>query len=218
MGSRRTARTEQSLVLEHLTKKDRIVDLSVALLKFQVLPKDAVDIPRVDTELEKQVILVAPRGSVFLMPDGRRIFTPNRLAEIEEYGKGGLRTIRTIQNDALWALLVGLSGFFGLVFAWMMPRLPIGRDKAKVKRFIDERGDIVYVARSPDGGMAHLLTVASDRRRYLIHEPLSNAICKMGHYVIRLTYPASVASWREVMGLEVDPKVEVILDPKADTV
>jgi hypothetical protein len=202
------------LLLKNLQKKNRIVDLSVALLKFQILNQDAVEITSEENKLEKQVILVAPRGSVFLMPDGRRIFTPNKLTEIEEYIKGGIRSVRTIQNDALWALLVGLSGMLGLAVAWLMPRLRISRDKAKIKRFIDEVGDIVYIAKSPDGGMAHLLSVSSDRRFYRIHEPLTNAMIKTGHYVIRLTYPASVASWRELLGLEVDPKVEIMMDPQ----
>lgn len=213
MKSAQTPRNQQSLVLETLTKKNRIVDLSVALLKFQVLSRSAVNISREETESEKQVILIAPRGSVFIMPDGRRVFTPNRLAEIEEYIKGGLRSIRTIQNDALWATLVGLSGLLGLIFAWIVPRLPLRKDKAKIKRFLDERGDIVYMAKSPSGNLTHLITVGSDRMRYLIHEPLASAISKMGYYVIRLTYPATATSWREVLGLEIDPKVEILLDP-----
>ncbi len=208
---------DQILLLEQLEKKNRIVDLSVALLKLQVLPRGPIEITSQEDELEKQVILVAPRGSVFLMPDGRRIFTPNRLMEIEDYLKVGLRSVRSIQNDLLWALLIGLSGLLGLLVAWSMPRVKIGRDKAKIKRFIDERGDIVYVARTPDGEMAHLISVGSDRRHYRIHEPLSNAMFKTGHYIIRLTYPASVVSWKEVMGLEVDPKVEIMMDPSDDT-
>ncbi len=207
---------DQTLVLEQLEKKNRIVDLSMALLKFQLLPRGSVEITSYEDELEKQVILVAPRGSVFLMPDGRRVFTPNRLMEIEDYTKGGMRSIRTIQNDLLWALLIGLSGLVGLLVAWSMPRVKIGKDKAKVKRFIDERGDIVYIARGPDGELAHLLSVGSDRRHYKLHEPLSSAMFKTGHYIIRLTYPASVVSWKEVMGLEVDPKVEILMDPRDD--
>ncbi len=211
--SGRIPRSDQSLVLERLTKKNRVADLSVALLKFQVLSRDAIDISREDTDVDKQVILVAPRGSVFIMPDGRRVFTPDRLAEIEEYVKEGLRTIRTVQNDSLWAVIVGLSGLIGLIFTWTIPRIPIGKDKAKIKRFIDDRGDIVYIAKSSDGGMTHLISVGSDRKHYLIHEPLASAISKMGHYVVRFTYPASVSSWKEMLGLEVDPKVEIMLDP-----
>jgi hypothetical protein len=208
---------KQILLLEQLEKKNRIIDLSMALLKLKVLPRGPVEITAQEDKLEKQVILVAPRGSVFLMADGRRIFTPNRLMEIEDYIKGGMRSVRTIQNDLLWALLIGLSGLVGLLVAWSMPRMKIWKDKAKIKRFIDERGDIVYVAQGPDGEMAHLLSVGSDRRYYRIHEPLSNAMFKTGHYIIRLTYPASVVSWKEVMGLEVDPKVEIMMDPSSDT-
>ncbi len=213
MSSARKSGSDQVLLLEQLEKKNRVVDLSVALLKFQVLPRGPVEISSAENELEKQVILVAPRGSVFLMPDGRRIFAPKRLMEIEEYVKGGVRSVRSIQNDTLWALLIGLSGILGLAFAWSMPRVKIWKDKAKIRRFIDENGDIVYVAQSPDGEMAHLLSVGSDRRHYKIHEPLSNAMSKTGHYILRFTYPSSVVSWREVLGLEVDPKVEIMMEP-----
>lgn len=60
---------------------------------------------------------------------------------------------------------------------------------------------------------AHLISVNSDRKWYVIHESMASAMSKMGHYVIRLTYPTSAESWREVLGLEIDPKVEIILDP-----
>jgi len=213
MDSGRKAGNQQSAVLENLTKRNRLIDLSVALLRFQILPRSATSISRYDNECEKQVILVAQRGSVFIMPNGRRIFTPNRLIEIEEFAKNQFRIFHSIQNDALWALLVGLSGFLGIIFAWMIPRIPFGKDQSKIKRFLDEQGDIVYIAKSPDGGMAHLLSVSSDRKNYMIHEPLANAICDTGHYVVRFTYPASVATWKEMLGLEVDPKVEVMLDP-----
>ncbi len=209
----RQIQSEKLTVIERLTSKNRTVDLSIALLKFQLLSRNAVNINREDTEYEKQVILISPRGSVLIMPDGRRVFNLNSLTEIEEYVKSGLRKIKTIQNDFLWALIVGLSGLAGLILAKIIPRLHLRSDKAKVIRFIDEIGDIVYIARSPDGNMAHLLTVDVDKRRYRIHEPLANSICRMGHYLIRLTYPASALTWKEVLGLEIDPKVEIIIDP-----
>lgn len=205
--------SKQTLVLEHLTKKRRIADLSIAMLKFQVLPRNEIEITRNDNELTKHVILIAPKESVLIMPDVSRVFIPNRLSEIEEYVKGGLRSIKTIQNDTLWALLVGLSGMLGLVFAWAIPRVRFFRDKSKINRFMDENGDIVYIAKSPDGRLAHLISVGSDRKWYLLHESLASALSRMGHYVIRLTYPATATSWREVLGLEIDPKVEIMLDP-----
>lgn len=213
MDSRNKAGNQQSVIIGDLTKRNRLIDLSVALLRFQILPRNATSITRYENEMEKQVILVAQRGSVFIMPNGKRIFSPDKLIEIEEFAKNQFRIFRSIQNDALWALLVGLSGFLGILFVWMIPRIPLGKDRSKVKRFIDEQGDIVYIAKSPDGSMAHLLSVSSDRKNYLIHEPLTNAICDTGHYVVRFTYPASVATWKEMLGLEVDPKVEVMLDP-----
>jgi len=207
---------EQISILERLSKSNRIIDLSIALLRFQILPKKAVNIIRQDNEKEKQVILIAPRGSVYIMPDGRRVFTPNRLSEIEEFMNGGLRSIRTIQNDVIWATLVGLSGMIGLIFAWVLPRISFRKDRAKIRRFLDENGDIVYMARQPEGNLTHLLTVGSERIRYLIHEPLSSSLTKMGFYVILLTYPASTTSWREVLGLDIDPKVEILLDPNQE--
>ena len=101
----------------------------------------------------------------------------------------------------------------GLIFAWAIPRFRIWREKSKVNRFMDENGDIVYIAKSHEGRMAHLISVSSERNWFIIHEPMASAMSKMGHYVIRLTYPASAISWREVLGLEIDPKVEIILDP-----
>lgn len=213
MTTHNISKTEQSLVLESFQKKKKIADLSIAMLKFQVLPKKEIDITINDNELTKQVILIAPRESVLLMPNGKRIFIPNKLNELEEYVKSGLRTIRTIQNDSLWAILIGLSGMLGLVFAWAIPRLRMWRDRTKVNRFMDENGDIVYIAKNHEGRMAHLISVNSDRKWYIIHESMASAMSKMGHYVIRLTYPASAVSWQEVLGLEIDPKVEIILDP-----
>jgi hypothetical protein len=204
---------EKKIILENLSKSNRIIDLSMALLKFQILPRHPINITRQDREKEKQVILVAPRGSVFIMPDGRRVFTPNRLAELEEFTGEGLRSIRTIQKDVIWATLVGLSGIFGIMLAWILPRIRFRKDKAKIKRFLDENGDIVYMARHPEGNLTHLLTVGSDRIRYLIHEPLASSLARMGFYVILLTYPSSATSWREVLGLDIDPRVEIIMDP-----
>lgn len=151
MTTHNISKTEQSLVLESFQKKKKIADLSIAMLKFQVLPKKEIDITINDNELTKQVILIAPRESVLLMPNGKRIFIPNKLNELEEYVKSGLRTIRTIQNDSLWAILVGLSGMLGLVFAWAIPRLRMWRDRTKVNRFMDENGDIVYIAKNHEG-------------------------------------------------------------------
>lgn len=208
-----SSKIEQSLVMDFLMKKKRIADLSIAMLKFQVLPRKEIKITINNDELTKQVILIAPKESVLFMPDGRRVFIPHKLNELEIYVKSGLRTIRTIQNDNLWALLVGLSGMLGLIFAWAIPRFRIWREKSKVNRFMDENGDIVYIAKNSEGRMAHLISVSSERNWFIIHEPMASAISNMGHYVIRLTYPASAISWREVLGLEIDPKVEIILDP-----
>lgn len=203
------------LLIEQLAREKRTVDLSIALLKFQLLPMSPIEVS-LDAEEQKQIVLIAPRGRALILPNGRRIFDPNALVDIEDHVRRGFRQIKHLQNDMAWATLVGLSGVFGLAFESFLSSLFSRRkDKAQVRRWIDERGNAVYVAKDSNGMMAHLMAVGFDRRYYMLYEPLVNALLKTRHYVLRFTYPATATSWQQALGLEVDPQIEVLLDPVA---
>ncbi|MCP8307499.1 MAG: hypothetical protein H3Z54_02230 [archaeon] len=200
------------LVIEHLVEKKRTIDLSVALLKFRVLPLKPLEV-LLEEEGEKQAILIAPRGKILTLPNGHKVFDPNALMEIKDYVSKGLRNVRRIQSDGLWAAIVGLSGVVGLMSASIASNLSLKKDKACVKRWIDERGNEVYLAKDQDGMMAHLLAVSFDRRYYMLYEPLVNALHKTGHYILRFIYPSTINSWHEALGQEMDPRIEVLVDP-----
>lgn len=200
-------------LLDKLTDEKRLVDLSVALLKFQVLPLKEIEVDLLAEHAQRQTLLVAPRGKVLLMPNGRRVFDPGHLMELEEYVRNGLVPSTTVRSDAVWALLVGLLGIFGLFGGWLPGWIAKHRNKARVKRWIDETGNTVYVAKDPSGLMVHLLAFRGDRRRMTLFQPLTNTLLKTGHYVLRLTYPTSLTSWHAALGVEMDPQIEVILDP-----
>lgn len=199
--------------VEKLAKQKRLVDLSIALLNLKILPISEMEISLQNYGDLREVLLVAPKGKVLTMPDGRKIFHTNSLMELEEFVDSGMRRVKRVQNDVVWAILVGLFGLFGLIFGSLPSLFPIKKDKAKIRRWIDERGNIVYVAEDSSGALAQLLLASFDRRYYKIYQPLVNALKLGGYYLLKFTYPADATSWREVLGLQIDPEIKVIIEP-----
>jgi hypothetical protein len=206
-------KTEAIENAERLVKQKRLIDLSITLLKLKILPIKEIEINLQNYEDVREVLLVAPKGKVLTMQDGRKIFHINSLMELEEFVDNGMRRVRRVRSDVVWAALVGIFGLFGLIFGSLPPLFSIRKDKAKIRRWIDEKGNIVYVAEDPSGSLAHLLLASFDRRYYKIYEPLASTLKLGGYYLLKFTYPASASSWQEVLRLQIDPEIEVLLEP-----
>lgn len=158
----------------------------------------------------KSRILLIHSRYVYRNIDGKKIFKQDRFMDLEEYVKYGLREYVTRRSDVFWALLVGLTGIIGL----LVISLPKIRNFInKVKKMIDEDGDLVYLLISREGVIIPLLKISKDNNKIVIFSGLALSLKIAGYYIVRLSYPDTYASWEDALGLEQDPKLEVVSEP-----
>ncbi|MEN2973948.1 MAG: hypothetical protein ABDH32_00005 [Candidatus Caldarchaeales archaeon] len=155
-------------------------------------------------------ILLIHSRSVYVNIDNKRVFKIEKFMDIEEYVKRGLREYVARRSDTFWALLIGLTGLIGLI-AFHIPRL---RDlRSRIRRMVDEDGDRVYVFMSREGLMIPLIKISTANNKLVIYSALASALKIAGYYIVKFVYPASYVSWEEAIGLEQDPKIEIISEP-----
>jgi len=158
----------------------------------------------------KSRILLIHSRYVYRYIDGKKIFKHDKFMDLEEYVKNGLREYVAKRSDVFWALLVGLTGVVGL----LVVSLPKIRNLiSRVKKMIDEDGDPVYLLLPREGITIPLLKISSNNNRVVIFPWLALSLKIAGYYIVRLTYPDIHASWEDALGLEQDPKIEVVSEP-----
>ena len=158
----------------------------------------------------KSRILLIHSRYVYRNIDGKKIFKQDRFMDLEEYVKYGLREYVNRRSDVFWALLVGLTGIIGL----LVISLPKIRNFInKVKKMIDEDGDLVYLLISREGVIIPLLKISKDNNKIVIFSGLALSFKIAGYYIVRLSYPDTYTSWEDALGLEQDPKLEVVSEP-----
>jgi len=158
----------------------------------------------------KSRILLIHSRYVYRNIDGKKIFKQDRFMDLEEYVKYGLREYVNRRSDVFWALLVGLTGIIGL----LVISLPKIRNFInKVKKMIDEDGDLVYLLISREGVIIPLLKISKDNNKIVIFSGLALSLKIAGYYIVRLSYPDTYTSWEDALGLEQDPKLEVVSEP-----
>ena len=158
----------------------------------------------------KSRILLIHSRYVYRNIDGKKIFKQDRFMDLEEYVKYGLREYVNRRSDVFWALLVGLAGIIGL----LVISLPKIRNFInKVKKMIDEDGDLVYLLISREGVIIPLLKISKDNNKIVIFSGLALSLKIAGYYIVRLSYPDTYTSWEDALGLEQDPKLEVVSEP-----
>lgn len=158
----------------------------------------------------KSRILLIHSRYVYTGANSKKIFKQDKFMDLEEYVKKGLREYVTRRSDLFWALLIGLTGVIGLL-AINLPK--IRNIVNNVKKMIDEDGDLVYVLRHRMGLIIPLLKISIDSNEMVIFHGLAFSLKVAGYYIVRVTYPDGYASWEDALGLEQDPKIEVISEP-----
>lgn len=197
--------------LEELARRRDVLRLSLELARLN-LGGGGLEIKLEPPEGWKSVVLLIHSRHVLTNIDGKRVFRPDRLMELEEYVRRGLREYRARKGEAFWALLIGLTGVVGLLAA-NLPELLGLRRRARIKRWLDEEGNLVYMASGPGGLMIPLLKVNRDGKHVLVEPALALALRSSGYYLVKLTYPEGYVSWEEAVGLEADPRLEVVMEP-----
>jgi len=158
----------------------------------------------------KSRILLIHSRHVYKNVDGKKIFKHDRFMDLEEYVKNGLREYVPRRSDVFWALLVGLTGVIGL----LVVSLPKIRNLiSRVKKMIDEDGDHIYLLIPREGITIPLLKISNNNNKVVIFPWLALSLKIAGYYIIRLTYPDMYVSWEDALGLEQDPKLEVVSEP-----
>ena len=160
----------------------------------------------------REVLLTIHSKYVLENTDGKKIFKPGRFEELETFVRKGLHSFPHYRSEVFWALLIGLAGVFGLIAAYV-PEILRLKSRARIKRWIDEEGHTIYLA-SVKELMIPLLKLSRDRRIIIVEPALVSALKYSGHYLVKLSYPAGYASWEEAIGLEADPKLEVVMNPE----
>ncbi len=158
----------------------------------------------------KSKILLIHSRYVYRGLDGKRFFKHDKFMDLEEYVKKGLREYVAGRSDVFWALLISLTGVIGLLII-IIPK--IRSIVNKVKKMIDEDGDIVYMLMHGKNLTIPLLKTSIANNKILVFNGLALSLKIAGYYIVRLTYPDSYVSWVEALGLEQDPKIDVISEP-----
>ncbi|MCS7126652.1 MAG: hypothetical protein NZ929_07075 [Aigarchaeota archaeon] len=192
-----------------LARKRDVLRLSIEVIRQNIHSSNLEISNKPSIGCRSSILLIHSRY-VYTNIDGKKVFKMEKFMELEEFVKKNLREYSSRRSDAFWALLIGLTGVLGLI-AINIPRL---RDiKKRVKRMVDEDGDMVYVTMSSEGLMIPLLKISRSNYKIIIFSSLASALKIAGYYIIRLTYPDSYSSWEEALGLEQDPRIEVISEP-----
>jgi len=195
--------------LTTLANKKNVTKLIIEVVRRDIKPNSLEISFECSPGCKSRVLLIHSRY-VYRNIDGKKIFKHDRFMDLEEYVKNGLREYVARRSDVFWALLVGLTGVIGLLVI-SLPK--IRNFISRVKKMIDEDGDSVYLLIAREGITIPLIKISNNNNKLVISPWLALSLKIAGYYIVRLTYPDINVSWEDALGLEQDPKIEVVSEP-----